>query len=77
VGVPPREAEAQGATRSAPSAAGLGGAMVNAAPTVTELPTDEPLGRMMFTSVRRPAVRALLGALMTGAQRLDQRLLAT
>lgn len=51
-------------------------------PGVTALPTAEPLGRTIFTSVRRstarqPAVEALLDALVAGAQRLDQRLLAT
>ena len=49
---------------------------------VTALPTVEPLGRTIFTSVRRsaarqPAVQALLDALMAAARRLDQRLLAT
>jgi DNA-binding transcriptional LysR family regulator len=53
-----------------------------AIPGVTALPTVEPLGRAIFTSVRRsgarrPAVEALLQALTAGAARLDQRLLAT
>ena len=51
-------------------------------PGVTALPTEEPLGRTIFTSVRRstarqPAVEALLDALRAGAARLDDRLLAT
>jgi DNA-binding transcriptional LysR family regulator len=54
-----------------------------AIPGVTALPAaGQPLGRTIFTSVRRssarqPAVEALLGALRAGAARLDQRLLAT
>lgn len=54
-----------------------------AIPGVTALPTaGQPLGRTIFTAVRRssarqPAVEALLGALQAGAARLDQRLLAT
>jgi DNA-binding transcriptional LysR family regulator len=54
-----------------------------AIPGVTALPAaGHPLGRTIFTSVRRssarqPAVEALLGALRAGAARLDQRLLAT
>jgi DNA-binding transcriptional LysR family regulator len=50
---------------------------------VTALPTaGRPLGRTIFTAVRRssarqPAVEALLGALQACAARLDQRLLAT
>jgi DNA-binding transcriptional LysR family regulator len=54
-----------------------------AIPGVTALPAaGQPLGRTIFTSVRRssvrqPAVEALLGALQAGAARLDQRLLAT
>jgi DNA-binding transcriptional LysR family regulator len=54
-----------------------------AIPGVTALPAaGQPLGRTIFTAVRRssarqPAVEALLGALKAGAARLDQRLLAT
>jgi DNA-binding transcriptional LysR family regulator len=53
-----------------------------AIPGVTALPTAEPLGRTIFTAARRsgarqPAVEALLDALSAGAERLDQRLLAT
>jgi DNA-binding transcriptional LysR family regulator len=54
-----------------------------AMPGVTALPTaGQPLGRTIFASVRRssvrqPAVEALLRALQAGAARLDQRLLAT
>jgi DNA-binding transcriptional LysR family regulator len=50
---------------------------------VTALPTaGQPLGRTIFTAMRRssarqPAVEALLRALQAGAVRLDQRLLAT
>jgi DNA-binding transcriptional LysR family regulator len=53
-----------------------------AIPGVTALATVEPLGRTIFTAMRRsaarqPAVEALLDALRTGAGRLDQRLLST
>ncbi|HEY6776700.1 MAG TPA: LysR family transcriptional regulator [Thermoleophilaceae bacterium] len=50
---------------------------------VTALPAaGQPLGRTIFTAVRRssvrqPAVEALLDALRAGAARLDERLLAT
>jgi DNA-binding transcriptional LysR family regulator len=55
----------------------------SAIPGVTALPAaGQPLGRTIFTAVRRssvrqPAVEALLYALKAGAARLDDRLLAT
>jgi DNA-binding transcriptional LysR family regulator len=54
-----------------------------AVPGVAALPAaGQPLGRTIFTAVRRssarqPAVEALLSALKAGAARLDDRLLAT
>jgi DNA-binding transcriptional LysR family regulator len=72
--------ELVGAGHAVALAPGLGNPGV--VPGVTALPTTEPLGRTIFTSVRRstarqPAVEALLDALLAGAARLDDRLLAT